>query len=79
MLCCVQVNLSCNFFKGSFDVPRYVGFVDDYWLFLQALEARQGLRGYGESRSSSSSSSSSNGGAAAAETGSGAGSDSKED
>jgi hypothetical protein len=44
----LQVNLSCNFFKGSFDVPRYVGFVDEYWRFLQQLEAERGLRGYGD-------------------------------
>jgi hypothetical protein len=49
----VQVNLSCNFFKGSFDVPRYVGFVDEYWRFLQQLEAARGLRGYGDSSSDS--------------------------
>jgi hypothetical protein len=47
-LCCavLQVNLSCNFFKGRFDVPRYIGFVDQYWAYLQAVEERVGVPGY---------------------------------
>ena len=34
-----QVNLSCNFFKGSFDIPSYIEFVDKYWKHLEQLEA----------------------------------------
>lgn len=50
------MNLSCNFFKGSFDVPRYIAFVDQYWTHLQALEAKQGISGYNpDARRSSSS------------------------
>ncbi len=33
-----QVNLSCNFFRGSFDIPRYVDLVDRYWLHLEKVE-----------------------------------------
>lgn len=41
------MNLSCNFFKGRFDVPRYIDWVDRYWRHLQALEQRMGgVRGY---------------------------------
>lgn len=32
-----QVNLSCNFFRGSFDVPRYISLVDRYWLHLEKV------------------------------------------
>ena len=27
----LEVNLSCNFFRGSFDVPSYFKFVDDHF------------------------------------------------
>lgn len=43
---CAQVNLSCNFFKGRFDVPRYIDFVDKYWTFLQTVEQKHGIFGY---------------------------------
>jgi len=33
-----QVNLSCNFFRGSFDICEYVAFVDAYWTHLEKLE-----------------------------------------
>jgi hypothetical protein len=42
----LQVNLSCNFFKGSFDVPRYIDFVDEYWSYCEHVEAAHGLHGY---------------------------------
>lgn len=45
----VQVNLSCNFFKGTFDIPRYIDFVHQYWTLLSALEAKHGLFGYNAS------------------------------
>jgi hypothetical protein len=32
------VNLSCNFFRGSFDICEYVAFVDAYWTHLEKLE-----------------------------------------
>ena len=59
-----QVNLSCNFFKGSFDVPRYIDFVHQYWTLLARLEAEKGIFGY-------------NGSPAEATTASGGGGDGK--
>jgi hypothetical protein len=32
------VNLSCNFFRGSFDVPQYIDLVDRYWRHLEKVE-----------------------------------------
>jgi hypothetical protein len=32
------VNLSCNFFRGSFDVPAYISFVDSYWREIEVVE-----------------------------------------
>ena len=34
----LEVNLSCNFFRGSFDYPEYIAFVDAYWEQLDRLE-----------------------------------------
>jgi glutathione synthase/RimK-type ligase-like ATP-grasp enzyme len=34
----LEVNLSCNFFRGSFDYPDYIAFVDAYWEQLDRLE-----------------------------------------
>mmetsp|Transcript_4834 Transcript_4834/g.7769 ORF Transcript_4834/g.7769 Transcript_4834/m.7769 type:complete len:88 (+) Transcript_4834:1-264(+) len=34
----LEVNLSCNFFRGSFDNGAYVRFVDEYFAFLEAAE-----------------------------------------
>lgn len=34
-VCLLEVNLSCNFFRGSFNVPRYVNFVHDYFVALE--------------------------------------------
>lgn len=45
----LEVNLSCNFFKGTFDIPRYIDFVHQYWTLLSALEAKHGLFGYNAS------------------------------
>lgn len=30
--------MSCNFFRGSFDIPRYISLVDRYWLHLEKVE-----------------------------------------
>jgi glutathione synthase/RimK-type ligase-like ATP-grasp enzyme len=30
----LEANLSCNFFRGSFDKEAYFSFVDDYFLDL---------------------------------------------
>lgn len=30
-ICLLEVNLSCNFFRGSFDIPSYVRFIEHYW------------------------------------------------
>jgi len=35
-MCLLEVNLMCNFFKGSFDKDRYFGFVEDYFTFCEA-------------------------------------------
>jgi hypothetical protein len=34
----LEVNLSCNFFRGSFDIPRYIALVDAYWKHIEELE-----------------------------------------
>ena len=36
----LEVNLSCNFFRGSFDIPRYISIVDQYWNMLEKLEKK---------------------------------------
>lgn len=33
-VCLLEVNLSCNFFRGSFDVPKYMRFMHDYFVAL---------------------------------------------
>ena len=38
----LQVNLSCNFFRGAFDVPSYIDMVDKYWTKLDALSNNEG-------------------------------------
>lgn len=35
----LEVNLSCNFFKGRFDVPEYITFVDKYFTMLSSVES----------------------------------------
>lgn len=35
----LEVNLSCNFFRGTFDVPAYLSFVDDHFRDLEARSA----------------------------------------
>ncbi len=32
------MNLSCNFFRGSFDIPRYIDLVDRFWHHLGKIE-----------------------------------------
>ena len=34
--CLLEVNLSCNFFRGSFDEAKYVAFVGDYFAWCEA-------------------------------------------
>jgi glutathione synthase/RimK-type ligase-like ATP-grasp enzyme len=36
----LEVNLSCNFFRGTFDIPSYITTVDRYWSLLEALERK---------------------------------------
>ena len=38
-LMCTQVNLSCNFFRGSFDESKYVEFIGDYFADCDARGA----------------------------------------
>lgn len=33
----LEVNLSCNFFRGSFDLPRYIDLIDRYWRQLEKM------------------------------------------
>jgi len=40
----LEANLSCNFFRGSFDVPSYVQFIDRYWTYLSNLEAKKEMK-----------------------------------
>lgn len=34
----LEVNLSCNFFCGTFDLSSYINMVDAYWLDLEIIE-----------------------------------------
>jgi hypothetical protein len=34
----LEVNLSCNFFRGSFDMTEYIAFVDAYWSHIEKLD-----------------------------------------
>jgi hypothetical protein len=34
----LEVNLSCNFFRGSFDMAEYIAFVDAHWSHIERLE-----------------------------------------
>jgi hypothetical protein len=34
----LEVNLSCNFFRGSFSVPPYLAHVEQYFKSIEALE-----------------------------------------
>eukprot|EP01038_Epipyxis_sp_PR26KG_P011743 gene11743-15714_t len=36
----LEVNLSCNFFRGSFDMNNYISFVDAYWRDLEKLDKK---------------------------------------
>ncbi|CAJ1966627.1 unnamed protein product [Cylindrotheca closterium] len=36
-VCLLEVNLSCNFFRGSFDKKMYLDFIDDSFSKLQSL------------------------------------------
>ena len=38
MNCLLEVNLMCNFFKGSFDKPKYFKFIEDYLLYCETEE-----------------------------------------
>ncbi len=39
-ICFLEVNLSCNFFRGTFDVPAYFEWVDGYFEMLDGLGER---------------------------------------
>jgi hypothetical protein len=36
-ICLLEVNLSCNFFRGSFDSNKYLDFIDESLVRLQAM------------------------------------------
>merc|ERR1712113_940549 len=38
--CLLEANLSCNFFKGSFDQTKYFKFIRDYFIFCERKEAQ---------------------------------------
>lgn len=40
-ICLLEVNLSCNFFRGTFDKAVYFQFIHDYWTMLEAKEDAQ--------------------------------------
>jgi len=40
MYCLLEVNLMCNFFKGSFDKPKYFQFIEDYFLYCEKQESQ---------------------------------------
>ena len=33
----LEANLSCNFFRGSFDKAQYFAFVDEYFRYVQGV------------------------------------------
>lgn len=37
-ICLLEVNLSCNFFRGTFDKVTYFEFINSYWQMLEARE-----------------------------------------
>jgi hypothetical protein len=39
-VCLLEVNLSCNFFRGTFDVKTYLDFIDDSLVKLQDLRLK---------------------------------------
>jgi len=39
-MCLLEVNLMCNFFKGSFDKPAYFKFIEDYFCFIEGHEEK---------------------------------------
>lgn len=40
-VCLLEVNLSCNFFRGSFSLPNYVQFVHEYFIALEEERAKR--------------------------------------
>lgn len=38
-ICLLEVNLSCNFFRGTFDKAVYFEFINSYWTMLEGKEA----------------------------------------
>eukprot|EP00401_Gymnodinium_catenatum_P027258 CAMPEP_0117495406 /NCGR_PEP_ID=MMETSP0784-20121206/20114_1 /TAXON_ID=39447 /ORGANISM="" /LENGTH=471 /DNA_ID=CAMNT_0005290323 /DNA_START=54 /DNA_END=1470 /DNA_ORIENTATION=+ len=40
-VCLLEANLSCNFFRGSFDQPKYFSFIDQYHRFCEKQDAAQ--------------------------------------
>lgn len=37
-ICLLEVNLSCNFFRGTFDKVTYFEFINNYWKMLEGKE-----------------------------------------
>ena len=44
-ICLLEVNLSCNFFRGSFDQKMYLDFVEESFARLQALRLEADRQG----------------------------------
>ena len=40
-MCLLEVNLSCNFFRGTFDQREYFKFCNEYFAFLDKASRRQ--------------------------------------
>ena len=40
-VCLLEANLMCNFFRGTFDLPAYLDFIEDYFLFCERRDKSQ--------------------------------------
>jgi len=63
----LEVNLSCNFFRGSFDRKKYYGFMRDYLVYCDKLRKEQKRKEEEERASTAAAASSTAGGATASE------------
>ena len=44
-VCLLEVNLSCNFFRGTFDYKTYLDFIDESLVKLQTLRLAADKKG----------------------------------
>lgn len=51
-MCLLEVNLSCNFFRGAFSEAAHWAFVDEYWAALDVMRrSASGIQSSGDSQS----------------------------